>query len=476
MKVALIHTPYREIYGPDKSVVGNNFPLGITYLSSYLKKRGHKCFLFDPEATGQTTDAMIAALKDMAPDLIGISAVTSTFLPAKDIAKKIKKQFADVPLVIGGPHASALPELVLKECPEIDISVFGEGEATLSDMLSRFEKGASLENCLGCAYRKNGKIIKNESRPFIWDMDSIPFPDRDSLDISAYKPNNQTSIGKRSLPMLTSRGCPFGCVFCSAHKILGRKFRPHSPEYVANEIELLVKKYKVEHIALKDDTFTVDKKRVFDICDLIHKRNIKIPWTAHATVSTIDEEVIKAMRGAGCFCILFGVESGDPEVAKKMGKGITLDQVRKAVRLTDKYGIKTLTSYIFGLPGDTRESVDRTIDFACSVPSTISMFFTLVPYPGSKVFDMFVNPDSIESINWQHFAHTSTKPLVKIPGMSEAEMLTLVSRAYKKFYGRPSQLMRMLSKINSASELSTYFKGGLGLLKRLFSISKHNTR
>lgn len=254
---------------------------------------------------------------------------------------------------------------------------------------------------------------------------------------------------------------------------MGYRFRPHSAKRVVDEMQLLIEKYKVEHIAFKDDTFTINRNRVLEICDLIRQRGLKVPWTAHATASTVDEGLIKAMQNAGCFCILFGIESGDPEVSKKMGKGITLDQARQAIMLTHKYGIKTLTSYIFGLPGETLESAQNTIRFACSVPSTISMFFILVPYPGSKVYDRFVknNADDLFS-NWKYFAHTSTKPLVSIEGMSEAEMLDLVATAYKKFYLRPVQIWRMLAQLHGWNELLTYARGGLGLFQRLLFIRR----
>lgn len=471
MRIALINTPYLDIYGPDKHAVVNNFPLGITYLAAYIREHGHEPFLFDPEANGWPGNELAARIRAINPDMIGLSCVTATFLTAKKMARKLKGDF-HVPILIGGPHASAIPELVIEHDLEFDIVVFGEGEVTLTEIANRFEKKESLEGCLGCHARENNKIIKNNPRPYIQDVDSIPFPARDLLDIGLYRPNNQTSIGKKSLPIFSGRGCPFHCVFCSTNTIMGYKFRSHSAEYVVNEMQHLIEKYGVDHIAFKDDTFTVNRKRVFEICDLIKKRGMDISWTAHATVSTMDEDMIKVMRGAGCFCILFGIESGDPRVSTSMGKGITLEQARKAINLTHKYGIKTLTSYIFGLPGETLQSAENTIDFACSVPSTISMFFILVPYPGSKVYSEFVRTHVSDFMGWKYFAHTSTKPLVNIEGLSEKEMLGLVAKAYKKFYGRPSQILRMLAKINSWDEFISYVRGGLGLLNRLSFIKR----
>ena len=466
MKIALIISPYLDIYGPDRSAVANNVPLGITYLAGYVRQFGHEPILLDPEAHNWSGEELHARIREFNPDFIGLSCVTATFLTAKDIAGRLKKEFSQ-PIIIGGPHASAVPDLVLEHDPEFDIVVFGEGEETLREIMDRAAEGRSLEGCLGCHARENGRLIKNDRRPFIKDVDSLPRPARDLLDISLYRPNNQTSIGKVSQPIFSGRGCPFKCVFCSTSTIMGRPFRAHSPEYVVNEMEELIDNFGVEHIAFKDDTFTVNRKRVFQICELMEQRRIKIPWTAHATVSTVDEDLIKAMRRAGCICLLFGIESGDSEVSRKMGKGINLEQAAKAINLTHRYGIKTLTSYIFGLPGETRQSAQHTIDFACSVPSTISMFFVLVPYPGSAVYDHFVRENAELHAEWKYFCHTSTKPLVSIDDMTETEMLGLVSKAYRRFYGRPSQIIRMLGKLHSFDEFKTYARGGLGLLKRL---------
>jgi radical SAM superfamily enzyme YgiQ (UPF0313 family) len=476
MKIALINTPYLDIYGPDRVAVASNFPLGIACLAAYVREHGHQPFLFDPEAYAYSGQRLHQEIRRVAPDAIGISCVTATFLTAKKMAQKLKEQF-DVPIIIGGPHTSAVPDLAIEHDPEFDIVVFGEGEVTLTEILDRLERGESLRGCQGCHARENNQIIKNERRPFIADVDSLPYPARDLLDLERYRPNNQTSIGRRSMPMFSGRGCPFHCVFCSTSTIMGHNFRAHSAQRVVDEMQHLIAEYGVEHIAFKDDTFTVNRKRVHEICALIRQRGIKIAWTAHATVSTVDEDLVKAMREAGCICVLFGIESGDPEVSRKMGKGITLDQARKAIVLTHKYGIKTLTSYIFGLPGETRQSANNTIEFACSVPSTISMFFILVPYPGSDVYDDFIMRNKEGLFNsWKYFAHTSTKPLVSIEGMSEEEMLGLVGKAYMRFYLRPVQIWRMLRKLHGWAELMTYIRGGLGLLQRLRLIFERRQR
>ncbi|MFC1461687.1 B12-binding domain-containing radical SAM protein, partial [Verrucomicrobiota bacterium] len=437
MKIALIQTPYLDVYGPDRVAVANNVPLGIAHLAGYVREHGQTPILLDPEANGWSGERLHQEIRVFKPDLIGLSCVTASFLTAKKMARKLKEEFG-VPIAVGGPHASALPDLVIEQDKEFDIVAFGEGEETLAEAAGRLEQGRSLEGCLGCHARENGRIVKNERRPYITDVDSLPYPAYDLLDLDLYRPNNQTSIGKRSLPMFSGRGCPFPCVFCATNKIMGFKFRANSAEYVVNQMQHLIDRYKVEHIAFKDDTFTVNRKRVFEICSLIRERGIRIPWTAHATASTVNEEMIKTMRDAGCFCILYGIESGDPVVMKNMGKGITPEQVRRAIGLSHQYGIKTLTSYIFGLPGERRETVENTIKLACSVPSTISMFFILVPYPGSKVYDDFVRKQPERSVDWKYFAHTSTKPLVSIEGMSEKEMLDLIGAAYRRFYARPT--------------------------------------
>ena len=460
--VLLIHTPYLSVYGRGKKSFGSNFPLGIAYLSAYLSKHGFQTYCIDPEAQSISNEQIIKKIEELKPNLVGISAVTYSFRNAINLAKTIKEHFPEIHIVSGGAHVSADYKNILQKVPWMDFLVHGEGEITLLELCRRLANSESVRGIKGLAWRNGGEIVIEESRPAILDMDLLPFPDRESLPLHLYRPNPQMSIGRFSASMITSRGCPYHCVFCSSHTTLGRRVRAHSAEYVLEEIEYVKKKHNVEHIAFKDDTIAVDKERLRKICNGMIERKLVMPWTANTTVSTVNYELLKLMRSAGCFCLLFGIESGDETVMKNMGKGITKDQCRKAVKYAKELGIRVICSFIFGLPGETRESAEKTIQFAIELSPHVAEFFMMIPYPGSAAYEMC---HTNSEIPYEDFGHSLMEPVSLISGMTKDEMKTLVKSAYKRFYMRPSQLFQMAKNIRSLNELKVYWDGGMTILK-----------
>lgn len=474
MKVLLINAPYMEVYGPDKKYLDSNFPLGIGYIASFLKREGYSVFLLDPEAEGTSESELRKKIKEIQPNIAGISCVTYSFHNAKKYAQIVKKEI-DIPVVLGGHHASALPVEILKHCSEFNFVIVGEGEITMLELCKTIQNGGDFHRIDGLCFRDGAEIIFTAPRDKILDLSNIPYPARELVNMDNYKPNNQTSVGKKSASMITSRGCPKRCVFCSAHNVMGYLFRPYSAEYVVGEMEHILNNYKIEHVAIKDDTFTINKQRVIDICELILKKDIKIYWSCNAAVNTVDYELLKLMKKAGCCAILYGIESGNPTVLKNMKKGISMDQCRKALKASNQVGIKTLASFVFGLPGETKETIEDTIRFAIELEPTIAMFYVLVPLPGSEMFELTIKDDPGKITDWRSFAYTSTDYITKVPGCSNEDLRKFVFDAYRRFYGRPRQVYKMLRHLNSFDELATYIKGGLGLAKRLIRLRKEAT-
>ena len=474
MNVMLINAPYLDVYGPDKKLVDSNFPLGIGYIAAFLMKNGHNVSLIDPEAEELTDSELRKKIRETEPDIAGISCVTYSFHNAKKYAQLVKEEVG-IPVILGGHHASALPEVILRQYPDFDFVVVGEGEISMVELCHAIEKGRNFSDINGLCFRDGNEIARTPSRERMKDFSNLPYPARELINLENYKPNNQTSIGKKSASIITSRGCPYHCVFCSAHNVMGYTFRPYHPEYVAGEIEYLVNHYKMEHIAIKDDTFTMSKKRTKAICELILKENIKVYWSCNAAVNTVDYELLELMKRAGCCAILYGIESGNPVVLKNMKKGITMEQCREALKATNALGIKSLASFVFGLPGETKETIDDTIRFAIELEPTIAMFYVLVPLPGSEMFERTIKTDPGNIINWLNFAYTATDYVIEVPGCSNDDLRKFVSDAYIRFYSRPKQIYKMLRHLNSFDEFKTYAKGGIGLLRRLFTLREQSS-
>lgn len=464
MNICLINTPYIDIYGPIKVSAGRYFPLGLGYIAAVLRRDGHKVSLLDPEAEGISYPAIAKRIEQSNPDVIGISSATPNFAYAVKIAKIAKD--LSIPTILGGTHASSLPEMILEKHREIDIIVIGEGEITVSRLCEAIEKGEDIKNIEGIAYRKKEKIIKTGLRKPIPNIDDLPFPARDLIDMSLYRPHSYIDTGEKSATMITSRGCPNRCIFCASHITMGKKFRAHSPEYVIREIRHLIEDYKVEHIVLNDDTFTLDPERVKKICKELISKRIKIEWSCLARTNTITYEILELMKKAGCNCVAFGVESGDPHILENLKKGATIEDSRKAFDIANKIGIKTLAFFIFGAPDDNVATIKKTIRFAKELKPTLAFFNMMIPYPGTEIFEKDYQY-LIKLDDWHGFVAIGPSAPVGGGMLSKKQIQKLVFFANISFYFRLPQLFRIIKSIKTLKELAIYLRGGYGWLKQL---------
>lgn len=471
MKVVLINTPYLYVYG--RINVGRNFtfPLGLGYIAAVLRDAGHDVTLRDPEPQSLNLSGIRKKLVEESPEVVGITCATPNFGMACQIAR-ITKQDTDAVTVLGGVHASAVPEMILNNHPEFDIIAVGEGEYTMLDLCNTYNSNiVNLDEVKGIVFRKNGLLHKTSPRPFISDVDKLPFPARDLVDLNKYRLQVHLDRGKTSTTMITSRGCPYRCTFCASHLTMGYKFRPHSPEYVVREIEHLIDNYGIELISFVDDTLTIDQERTKQICNLIIDREIDIDWFCFARVNTVSRELLELMKKAGCYCLLYGVESANKEVLKDIKKGITPNQSRKALKISNELGFKTEASFILGNPKDTRETIEETINFAIELKPVIASFNRLVPYPGTEIFEKYYR-SKLETTNdneWDNFVPKGVNVVVESKTLSKQDLQRYTVKAYSKFYLRPSQILHMLRHIESFAEFKVYFRGGFGLLRQIFS-------
>lgn len=481
MKVVLISAPYFDVYGSLNVGKNHTFSLGVGYLAAVLRQGGHEVALLDPEPREMGEEGVLAYLREKEPELVGISSATANFKGAQRMAV-LAREATQAPIVVGGVHASALPFEVLESCPQFDLVVVGEGEETLLELCARLEEGRrDLGELRGLAYRENDsgeavirdpmkrglKLQRTPPRPLIEELDRLPFPARDLVNLDLYRPQVHLYRGRKSTTLITSRGCPARCTFCATGVTLGNRIRFHSPQYVLSEIEHLVKAYGVQDVIIVDDTFTASAQRTKEICRLILERGLPIGWFCFARVNNASRELFELMKQAGCFSLFFGVESADPQVLKNIKKGTTVEQARQAMQLANELGFKTEAGFMFGNPGDTRETIEKTIEFALELSPVIGSFNIMVPFPGTEEYERHrqKNPDGLR--DWDHYVPKGVHPIIQLEGLSRGDLQRYISRAYLRFYLRPRQIFRILRNLSSSTELWTYLRGALGLFRRI---------
>ncbi len=389
-------------------------PLGLLYVAAMLNREGYKTKIYNPvfehkyitmeeEGFPPLTDEarkdfkerfigfrdapewrqMIGELAGIKPKVVGITMTTPQYDLAILLAKVVKEQNPGVPVIIGGVHPCALPEETLA-IPEFDVLVYGEGEITTVELMEVFVKGTrSLEQVDGIYYKDNGRIVKNPPRELIKDLDSLPFPMPDP--VYAHHPRRA---------ILTSRGCYYRCTFCSQSSILGHNVRFRSPKNVVDEIEYWYKQ-GIKSFIIQDSTFTSNIQRAMDIMDLIVDRGLKINWGFQTRVDLLPRELMVKAKRAGCDYIWIGVESGDPYILKAIRKGITPDQVRKAVQVIKEFDIETYLYFILGFVEDTMETMRTTQEFAKELDCYQTSFFMFTPFPGSESFNRLAAEDRL---------------------------------------------------------------------------------
>jgi len=466
MRACLIKAPYLDIYGAMNVGPNHYFPLGLGYVAAVLRDAGHSVSLLDPEAQGMGAEELRCRLRELVPDIVGISCSTPNFDSARQLAKLAHEEL-DCPVVLGGAHASAMPEFTAQHYPEFDVVVFGEGEHTMLELCDVLEAGRCLEDVKGVAYREDGRVVKTDPRPWIGELDSLPFPARDLVDFGRYRPQANLDRGRRSATLMTSRGCPYHCIYCASFLTLGHKWRAHSLAYVQREIEHLVGTFGVDYLLFQDDTFTLDASRVTQLCRWMIERRLNLKWWCLSRVNTVTRDLLEVMQEAGCCSISYGIEAGDPEIMKGIKKGITLEQCRQALRITNELGIMSQCFFMMGFPADTKETVQKTIDFAKELGPGLASFSTLIPYPGTPVFKEYYEARFEPPASWKGFVAVGATPALPARNLSKKELQRLMFKAYLEFYLRPRQLWRIVTSVRSPGQFLAYCRGALGMFLQM---------
>ncbi|MFH0852536.1 MAG: radical SAM protein [bacterium] len=445
-------------------------PLGLCYISAYLKQHGFVTRIVDANALRLEDQELLSLIEKEKPLAIGLSAITSSIVSACELAHEIKKRFAEITIVLGGPHPTILAERTLAENGQFDIIVSGEGEITMMNFLYALKEKKSLESVKGIVWRRAGKIVVNESQPFIADLDSLPEPDRTDLPIGRYVPSVKWFNRTPFTTMMTSRGCPNNCIFCVS--IYGHTVRLRSPQNVLAEIKNLISQYGIKEIMFYDDTFTLSKSRVHELCDLLIESKLDLTWGCLSRVDRVDEELLRKMKKAGCHLMCYGVESGSEEMLAIIRKNINLKQVEEAFRLTKKVGIDCSASFVFGVPGETKETMQKTIDLALKIDPLFAHFFRVVPLPGTELFDVYLKQRQSSLVNWSDFdALGNGDNLIKLERVSEEDFSYYLRKSYRNFYLRPRKIIQIFFKMLSLHKIkglliASYFFIKFSFLKR----------
>jgi anaerobic magnesium-protoporphyrin IX monomethyl ester cyclase len=451
LKITLINPPQFTHYPQP--------PVGLALIGAILEKAGYAVTLLDANAPGLKPEAIPALVSGA--DVIGLTAMTPTITTATRIAQYIRQSRPDVKIIMGGAHPTMLPEETMASAPDIDVIVRGEGDETVIELLRAFENNSPLSNIAGISYRADGKIVATAARISNIVMDELPFPAFHLLPWKSYRPHPPHGVALPFAAMITSRGCPYRCAFCSK-PVFGTRFRAQSPERVVAEIAYLKNKFGVKEIAFYDDSFTLDKKRIHGICDKIISSKLKITWTCETRVNLVDKDLLQHMKQAGCYAVAYGLESATPEILKVLNKDTTIEQVEEAVRYHHEVGLQVVGYFMLGSPSETPENIRETINFAKKLKVDFAQFSITTPFPGAELYDIYMR-NRKESVSWDSFVYAGTDnptmPVFESDKLTRDDLKTWLKRAYRDFYLRPGYFWQRLRRCTSWNEIKLNFKG-----------------
>ena len=468
MKVLLINPPREdEIIGNNPAIIekerGFNPPLGLLYVAAYLEKySNHHVNVLDCQVDRLNYPALKSKIDEINPDVIGLTTMTMTLIDVMKTVNLVKDKNKNIKVVLGGPHVYLFPQETAS-LANVDYVVLGEGEKIFKQLLDNIDNKAKLMRIPGLIFKNKGNIVNTGVPPFIENLDELPFPARHLVPYNKYS----SLLAKRSpvTTVFTSRGCPFQCAFC-ARPHLGKAFRAQSAKRVVDELQKCVKMGIYEFL-FYDDTFTLNKGRVLDICREITKRGLDIGWDIRARVDTIDEEILSHLKMAGCQGIHYGVETGTGKILQVLNKGITLQQIKHAFNLTKKHKIPILAYFMIGNPTETRKDIYETFKMARLLEPDYVHITIFTPFPGTKIYLDGLKAGIIKKDYWREFAKIPNRNFIA-PHWDEIftkeELNKLLVKGYKYFYIRPSYILKRIKNLKSFGEFKRKITAGLEVI------------
>ena len=441
-KIMLIFPPIslKERYSKDVGEAGGQLPpLGLLWMAAVLEQDGHTVQILDCPVNNWTQEDVLKKIEKFQPEMIGIATITQLLERAKEISLEIRAKYPDMYIFVGGPHVKIMPEESLKET-KANAAIVGEAELVVQKIAKNLD-----------SYREPqiifGDIVRN--------LDSFPMPARHLVDMTKYTalPNTYKRYPNVA-SVITSRGCPYTCTFCS--DAYGT-FRQRSVDKVIDEIKYLVSEYGTKEISFWDDIFTMNKKWILEFCNRIKEEKIDILWSCYSRLNLVDPEILKAMKEAGCWNIFVGIESGNQDVLDNVKKKMTLEAIREKVKIIKESGIELRGSFVLGLPGETPEKARNTINFAIELDCDYAQFTLCTPYPGTEIWNDY---EKWGTLNKTFNNYNEWQPVFLPHGYKNAkELKKMHAQAFRRFYLRPKYIMGRLRKIGSKDEFMRHVKG-----------------
>ncbi len=470
LRVLLINPPrFHELIGKNPAIVeehrGFNPPLGILSLAGYLEK--HSSFaldVLDAQPKGYPYGELEAVLRDRQADVVGITAMTFTLIDVLKTANLVRRVMPHARIILGGPHVHLYPDETMRQ-KAVDFLIQGEGEIALLELLNNINNPPAWCGIKGLAYRDSGGgIVNNGIAPSAKNLDALGIPARHLLDVNDY-----TSLLGRSnviTTMFTSRGCPFRCTFCDRpYSPVLSGFRWRSAAHVADEMEVCLS-LGIKEAFIYDDTFTIRRDRVFELCDEIRRRGIEFRWDVRAHVNTITPDLLKAMKQAGCDRIHYGVECGNDRMLEVIRKMTTVRRVREVVSATKSAGIEVLCYFIIGQQTETASDINDTLKLSRSLKPGFAHFTIFCPYPGTEIYRKGLETGIIKQDVWRGFAENPTEDF-ELPVWEEnftrRQLQEMLVKCYQSFYLRPTYVARSVLRVRGFGELRRKVRAGLSI-------------
>lgn len=435
-------------------------PVSLATAGAVLENRGHNVDILDCPAQMIDYEPFCQKITPGEYDIVCWSTATPSITSDLFLSKTIKHMDPDIKTVVFGTHVTELADVCLQQETSLDFIIRNEPEETLAELIACLEDKKELSSVTGLSFSQEPhKICHNPPRPYINNLDSIPFPAWHLLDLDRYR---LPLIHKKFLIISPIRGCPYPCSFCTANTYYGRKIRKKTVQRIIEEMEYDIRRFDISHFLIWADTFTADRDYVMDFCDAIILKKLAISWACNSRVDTVDDALLKKMAAAGCWMISYGIESGDQHVLNTARKNITLNQSRKAVSLSRKNGITVVGHFIFGLPGDSIGSINKTIQFAKSLDLDFAQFYCATPFPGSPLFRKALDNKWIDKFDFSQFRQDNA--VMQLPGLPPEKVNALRKKAFKGFYTNPRHFFQLLKTVRQHN-ISDAIKSSVEFLK-----------
>jgi anaerobic magnesium-protoporphyrin IX monomethyl ester cyclase len=403
--------------------------LGLGYLAAILEKNNFQVDVIDCQVLRLSLEDFRYEISKRKPDIIGVTSSTLTYNTAMKLVKIAREVCPNAVTIAGGSHVTFWDDHALEECPELDVVVRREGELTMLELAQRIQENKNFTDVVGTTCRKDGEITRNPDRPYIEDLDSLPFPARHLWPMEKFRELEDI------LYLATSRGCVYWCEFCTTVRMHGRKYRMRSPKNVVDELEMLHKTYGISKFTFCDDAFTVDQPRTMELCEEILKRGLKIEWNAGTRVDMLTKDLLAKMKHAGCVSVWFGVESGTQQVLDAMKKGITPELTAKVLGWVREIGLQPVPNVILGFPGETKQSAWDTIKFIEKIaPDTVGFYNVATPFPGTPLYDLVKEKGWLRITDFDKY--DTTKPIFETPQLNIKDLGKLREGAFHHYYLR----------------------------------------